>query len=121
MSLQLTNSLDTLVAEKKAEPVRKESEKPTVIRREANDVIAEVREGWLFTNSQGGQIDPNNMVKRVFHKTLQITVDTYGHMVPGGSRQAVDRLDDDAEMFPSNSTGGNTETGARMNVEAVEN
>ena len=28
------------------------------------------------------------------HSSIQITVDTYGHLVPGSNRQAVDRLDD---------------------------
>ncbi len=28
------------------------------------------------------------------HASIQITVDTYGHLVPGGNRGAVDRLDD---------------------------
>ena len=28
------------------------------------------------------------------HHSIQVTVDTYGHLVPGGNRQAVDRLDD---------------------------
>lgn len=28
------------------------------------------------------------------HHSIQITVDTYGHLVPGGNRQAVDKLDD---------------------------
>ncbi len=28
------------------------------------------------------------------HQSIQLTVDTYGHLVPGGNRQAVDRLDD---------------------------
>jgi integrase len=28
------------------------------------------------------------------HKSIQITVDVYGHLVPGGNRAAVDRLDD---------------------------
>jgi len=28
------------------------------------------------------------------HKSIQITVDEYGHLVPGGNRSAVDRLDD---------------------------
>ena len=31
------------------------------------------------------------------HKSIQITVDIYGHLVPGGNRAAVDRLDDDAQ------------------------
>jgi integrase len=29
------------------------------------------------------------------HHSIQLTVDTYGHLVPGANRQAVDRLDDD--------------------------
>ena len=28
------------------------------------------------------------------HHSIQITVDTYGHLVPGGNKAAVDRLDD---------------------------
>jgi integrase len=29
------------------------------------------------------------------HQSIQVTVDIYGHLVPGANRQAVDRLDDD--------------------------
>ncbi len=29
------------------------------------------------------------------HSSIQITVDVYGHLAPGGNRQAVDRLDDE--------------------------
>jgi integrase len=28
------------------------------------------------------------------HASIQITIDVYGHLVPGGNRAAVDRLDD---------------------------
>ena len=28
------------------------------------------------------------------HASVQLTVDTYGHLIPGANRQAVDRLDD---------------------------
>jgi hypothetical protein len=28
------------------------------------------------------------------HHSIKLTVDTYGHLVPGSNRQAVDRLDD---------------------------
>jgi len=31
------------------------------------------------------------------HSSIQVTVDIYGHLVPGGNRAAVDRLDDDAQ------------------------
>jgi hypothetical protein len=33
------------------------------------------------------------------YSSIQITVDTYGHLVPGGNRQAVDRLDDDGNIL----------------------
>jgi Phage integrase family len=32
------------------------------------------------------------------HASIQITVDIYGHLVPGGNRAAVDRLDSDATI-----------------------
>jgi hypothetical protein len=34
------------------------------------------------------------------HASIQITVDTYGHLIPGANRAAVDRLDD-APMQPN--------------------
>jgi integrase len=97
-----------------------------------------LRKGWqqlpvaLFYNVHGKTLDPDNMVKRYFHKCLeraglrqvrfhdlrhthasihisqgeslayvrdqlghhsiQITVDIYGHLVPGSNRSAADRL-----------------------------
>ncbi|MEN3336618.1 MAG: hypothetical protein V7647_294 [Acidobacteriota bacterium] len=35
------------------------------------------------------------------HASIQITVDTYGHLIPGANRGAVDRLDDDDAMQPN--------------------
>jgi integrase len=32
------------------------------------------------------------------HSNIDVTVDVYGHLVPGGNRQAVDRLDDAQEI-----------------------
>ncbi|MEM6551083.1 MAG: tyrosine-type recombinase/integrase [Planctomycetota bacterium] len=31
------------------------------------------------------------------HASIQTTVDTYGHLVPGSNRKAVNRLDDDEQ------------------------
>ena len=28
------------------------------------------------------------------HHSIQVTVDIYGHLIPGSNKQAVDRLDD---------------------------
>jgi integrase len=34
------------------------------------------------------------------HSSIQVTVDIYGHLVPGGNRQAVNKLDDDVTGTP---------------------
>ncbi|MBA3967295.1 MAG: hypothetical protein H0X47_16285 [Nitrospirales bacterium] len=34
------------------------------------------------------------------HTSIQVTVDLYGHLIPGGNKQAVDRLDASAEQTP---------------------
>ena len=34
------------------------------------------------------------------HGSIQITVDTYGHLIPGANRAAVDLLDDDVATQP---------------------
>ena len=35
-------------------------------------------------------------MEQMGHNSINVTVDIYGHLVPGGNRQAVDRLDDSA-------------------------
>ena len=40
------------------------------------------------------------------HSSIQVTVDIYGHLVPGGNRQAVDRLDEvSSEQAPASANG----------------
>lgn len=39
------------------------------------------------------------------HHSIQITVDTYGHLVPGANRQAVNRLDDDFQSLRTSEAG----------------
>jgi integrase len=34
------------------------------------------------------------------HSSIQVTVDTYGHLIPGANRAAVDRLDDATSRNP---------------------
>jgi integrase len=134
MSLQLTNTLEALLAQRKADALRRDLDKPPEERRKQEEVLAEVIDGWVFTTPQGTQLDPSNMRKHVFyraldlaemrrvrfhdlrhtfaslliqqgeslpyvkdqlgHYSIQITVDIYGHLVPGANRNAVDRLDD---------------------------
>jgi integrase len=45
---------------------------------------------WLIQNGESLAYVKDQMG----HHSIQITVDTYGHLVPGANRQAVDRLDD---------------------------
>lgn len=145
MSLQLTNTLDELLATKKAAALRQDMEIPQEGRRKPEEVLAEVMDSWIFTTPVGTQLDPNNLRKYVFyrcldlaelrrvrfhdlrhtfaslliqqgeslayvkdqlgHHSIQITVDTYGHLVPGSNRQAVDRLDD--ALPPADEAGNN--------------
>jgi integrase len=44
----------------------------------------------LLQNSES----PAYVKEQMGHSSIQVTVDIYGHLVPGGNRQAVDRLDD---------------------------
>lgn len=137
MSMQLTNTLDELLAKRKAEALKREYGKPKKDRRNENEVLSEVMDGFVFTTSEGKPLDPNNMRRQIFyraldladlrrvrfhdlrhtfaslliqqgeslayikdqmrHYSIQMTVDTYGHLVPGANRQAVDRLDDVGE------------------------
>ncbi len=141
MSLQLTNTLERLLAQRKAEALKK------------GESLDAVTESWVFTTPQGTQLDPDNLRKRVFycalsmaglrrvrfhdlrhtyaslliqqgeslayirdqlgHHSIQITVDTYGHLVPGGNRQAVDKLDDIGR--PDIGESGSNLVAARMN------
>ena len=47
------------------------------------------------------------------HHSIQITVNIYGHLVPGGNRQAVDRLDD----VEATENGDAGESGSKMVAE----
>jgi integrase len=46
------------------------------------------------------------------HASIQLTVDTYGHLVPGANRQAVDRLDDVPEATIRNPAATENTKGA---------
>jgi integrase len=46
------------------------------------------------------------------HASIQLTVDTYGHLVPGANRQAVDRLDDAPEATARNPAATENTKGA---------
>ena len=42
---------------------------------------------------QNGE-SPTYVKEQMGHSSIQVTVDIYGHLIPGANRQAVDRLDD---------------------------
>ena len=69
---QASAFLDALVAARKAEALRKELEKPVSERRNPDEVIAGVMDGWLFTTPTGTQLDPNNLRKYVFYRCLDL-------------------------------------------------
>lgn len=43
---------------------------------------------------------PAYVKEQMGHSSIQVTVDVYGHLIPGANRQAVDRLDDATERNP---------------------
>ena len=46
---------------------------------------------WPFATAFSASIQ---RPEQMGHSSIQVTVDVYGHLVPGGNRAAVDRLDD---------------------------
>ncbi len=44
---------------------------------------------------------PTYVKEQLGHASIQMTVDIYGHLIPGANRQAVDRLDDATIRNPS--------------------
>jgi integrase len=49
---------------------------------------------------QNGE-SPVYVKEQMGHSSIQVTVDLYGHLIPGGNKQAVDRLDEDEILKPS--------------------
>jgi len=45
---------------------------------------------------------PVYVKEQMGHSSIQVTVDLYGHLIPGGNKQAVDRLDGVVENLPEN-------------------
>ena len=43
---------------------------------------------------------PVYVKEQMGHSSIQVTVDLYGHLIPGGNKQAVDRLDGPREQNP---------------------
>ena len=48
---------------------------------------------------QNGE-SPTYVKEQMGHSSIQVTVDVYGHLIPGANRQAVDRLDDATKRNP---------------------
>jgi integrase len=48
---------------------------------------------------QNGE-SPAYVKEQMGHSSIQVTVDVYGHLIPGANRQAVDRLDDATRRNP---------------------
>jgi integrase len=76
--------------EKKAE-VRRRRSSFHVLRHTFGSLLIQQGESLVYVMEQMG------------HSSIQVTVDVYGHLVPGGDRDAVDRLDDG----PEGATNGN--------------
>jgi integrase len=44
---------------------------------------------------------PAYVKEQMGHSSIQVTVDIYGHLIPGANRSAVDRLDDASVRNPA--------------------
>lgn len=132
MSRQLTEMLKTLLLERKKETLRNgwgelppwvfanSSNKPlddSFFRRIWRKILAQtglhyvnvhtLRHSFASLLLQSGA--PIVYVKeQLGHSSIQITVDIYGHLVPGGNRDLMDRLD--SLTFTSNRNPGATNT-----------
>jgi integrase len=59
--------------------------------------VHDLRHGFASALIQAGE--PLAYVKEMLgHHSIKMTVDVYGHLVPGANREAVDRLDDKATI-----------------------
>ncbi|HKN87716.1 MAG TPA: site-specific integrase [Nitrospiraceae bacterium] len=68
---------------------------------------------------------PVYVKEQMGHSSIQVTVDEYGHLIPGGNRQAVDRLDGVSEVSVSQSQSATQpqptdEWGALMESQGIE-
>ena len=54
------------------------------------------------------------------HSSIQITVDTYGHLIPGADISWVDRLDEVAPQTPANRTQTEEAESGEDNEEVVD-
>ena len=53
----------------------------------------DLRHGFASFLLQNGE-SPTYVKEQMGHSSINVTVDIYGHLIPGGNRQAVDKLDD---------------------------
>ncbi len=52
----------------------------------------DLRHSFASLLLQNGEL-PVYVKDQMGHSSIQVTVDLYGHLIPGGNKQAVDRLD----------------------------
>jgi len=130
MSMQLSQVLNAVVAKRKEELLRQgktTDELPTawLFQNRAGGPLDDSKVRKLFNRlvAKAGLVRRNlHSLRHTFaslliqngeslayvrdqlgHSSIQITVDTYGHLVPGGNRQAVNKLDDDFDAVTETS------------------
>lgn len=54
---------------------------------------------------QNGE-SPTYVKEQLGHSSIKVTVDTYGHFIPGANRAAVDKLDEICNLLATNLRGG---------------
>jgi integrase len=88
---------------------------PSNLRKMFNSLLAEAKLRRVrfhdlrhtFASLLLGQKESPTYVKeQMGHSSINVTVDIYGHLVPGGNRQAVDKLDDVADTHDRETANG---------------
>jgi len=142
MSLQLTNTLERLLVRRKAEALKRGESLDAVMedcvfttpkgtRLDPNGMrkyvfyraldlaglkrvrFHDLRHTYASLLIQQGE-SLAYIKDQLGHHSIQITVDTYGHLVPGGNIQAVDRLDDLEGPKRDNPSESGSKTVARL-------
>ena len=80
----------------------------------------QLRHTWASLLLMQGE-SPAYVSKQAGHASIKITVDLYGHFIPGANRQAVDRLDDPEAVLPATGRNPGATAGEAIPVSTRQN
>ena len=90
----------------------------SILARPFERALHDLRHTFASLLLQQGE-SPVYVKEQMGHSSIAITVDLYGHLIPGGNRQAVDRLDEPV-MVRWDGVGSATPAQPRSQVESLD-